>query len=105
VVAKYPHRSELVIYGGAIHLSKDFIRLPDGSITFGRIAKLNKTSWEILPEGNDVISVSQEHGIVKLQSEFLNEFAVGDLLAVIPVHSCLTAHQLKQYLTFEGDVL
>lgn len=105
VVAKYPHRSELVIYGGAIHLSKDFIRLPDGSIRFGRIAKLNETSWEILPEGNEVVFVSQEHGIVKLQSGFLNEFAVGDLLAIIPVHSCLTAHQLKQYHAFEGDVL
>jgi D-serine deaminase-like pyridoxal phosphate-dependent protein len=105
VVAKYPYRSELVIYGGAIHLSNDFIRLPDGSVTFGRIAKLNKTSWEILPEGNEVISLSQEHGIVKIQSEFLNEFSVGDLLAVMPVHSCLTAHQLKRYQTFEGNVL
>ena len=104
VVAKYPYRSELIIYGGAIHLSKDAIRLPDGSISFGRIAKLNETSWEILPEGNEIVSVSQEHGIVKLQTEFLNEFSVGDLLAIIPVHSCLTAHQLKRYLTFEGDV-
>lgn len=105
VIAKYPHRSELVIYGGAIHLSKDFIKLPDGSNSFGRIARLNQRGWNILPEGNDVISISQEHGIVKLQSEFLNEFTVGDLLAVIPVHSCLTAHQLKQYQTLEGDVL
>ncbi|MBE0662464.1 MAG: alanine racemase [Bacteroidales bacterium] len=105
IVAKHPHRSELVIYGGAIHLSKDFLRLSNGSITFGRVAKLNKTNWEILPEGNEVVSVSQEHGIVKLQSRFLDEFSIGELITIIPVHSCLTAHQLKRYQTFEGDVL
>jgi D-serine deaminase-like pyridoxal phosphate-dependent protein len=103
VVASYPQRSELVIYGGAIHLSKDFVRLPDGSISFGRIAKLDDRGWEILPEGNEVFSVSQEHGIIKLQPEFFNHFSAGNLLAVIPVHSCLAAQQAGQYLTLEGE--
>jgi len=103
VVASYPHRSEMVIYGGAIHLSKDFIKMPDGLLSFGRIAKLDQTGWEILPEGNEVISVSQEHGVVKLQAGFFNLFSVGDLVTVIPVHSCLTAHQLKAYLSLDGE--
>lgn len=102
VVAAYPQRSELIIYGGAIHLSKDFRRLPDGPDSFGRIARLNKTGWEILPEGNEVVSVSQEHGIVRLGSEFHNHFRIGDLVGVIPVHSCLTAHQQDYYLTLDG---
>ncbi len=105
VVSKYPQRSELVIYGGAIHLSKDFMKLPDGSVSFGRIAKLNHLGWEVLPEGNEIVSVSQEHGIAQLQAGFFNEFSTGDLLAVIPAHSCLTAHQMRQYLTFEDDFI
>jgi len=105
VVARYAHRSELVIYGGAIHLSKDFIMLPGGSITYGRIAKLNQTGWEILPEGNELVSVSQEHGIVKLDERFMNQFTPGELLAIIPVHSCLVAHQLKTCLTLDGELI
>lgn len=103
VVAKYPYRSELVIYGGAIHLSKDFVTLSDNSFSFGRVGKLSQTGWEILPEGNEVISISQEHGVVKLQAGFFKNFSIGDLVAVIPVHSCLTAHQLKAYLTLDGE--
>lgn len=102
VVACYPRRSHLVIYGGAIHLSKDFIKMPDGSSSFGRIAKLSDRGWEVLPVGNEVISLSQEHGIVKLQAEFTNVFHVGDLLGILPVHSCLTAHQQDYYLTLDG---
>ena len=103
VVASYPQRSEAVIYGGAIHLSKDFMKLPDGKISFGRIAKLNHLGWEVLPEGNEIVSISQEHGIAKLQAGFFNDFSTGGLLAVIPVHSCLTAQQQKHYHTFEND--
>lgn len=105
VVAKYPQRYELVIYGGAIHLSKDSLGTRNGGLSFGRAALLNESGWEILPEGNEVVSVSQEHGVVKLQAEFFNKFSVGDLIAVIPVHSCLTAHQLRRYQTLEGDII
>jgi D-serine deaminase-like pyridoxal phosphate-dependent protein len=105
VVAKYPHRSELVIYGGAIHLSKDALRTRNGEKSFGRAALLHETGWKILPEGNEMVSVSQEHGVVKIDDQFMNQISVGSLLGVIPVHSCLTAHQLKQYQTFEGDVI
>lgn len=105
VVASYPKRSEHVIYGGAIHLSKDSIRYSNGLTSFGRIAIFNGNHWQILPEGNEVISVSQEHGIVKLQPEFYDSFIPGGLMAVIPIHSCLTAHQIKQYLTLDGEII
>jgi len=37
IFAKYPERNKLVIYGGGVHLSKDFIILDDGSKSFGQI--------------------------------------------------------------------
>ncbi len=105
VVAAYPGRSGYIIYGGAIHLSKDSIKYSGGLISFGRIARLTENGWQVLPEGNEVISVSQEHGVVKLLPEFFHHFSPGGLMAVIPVHSCLTAHQMRQYLTLDGETI
>jgi D-serine deaminase-like pyridoxal phosphate-dependent protein len=54
-------------------------------------------------------SLSQEHGVVRATAEAweggLGDVEVGDLLGVLPVHSCLTADLLKQYRTLGGEVL
>jgi D-serine deaminase-like pyridoxal phosphate-dependent protein len=105
VVAKYPGRSEIIIYGGAVHFSKDSMPLNGEKNCYGRIAFLNGEGWNILPDNNMVIALSQEHGVVKMQERFMKQIAVGDLLAVLPVHSCLTAHQMGSYLTLDKRVI
>ncbi len=103
VVAKHPARQQLVLYGGAVHLSKEALQ-EEGGNSYGRVARLNSGGgWDILPY--HVVSLSQEHGLVQGDEALLAETAVGDLLLVLPVHSCLTANLMKRYLTLDGDWL
>jgi len=101
VVAKHAGRSEVVVYGGAIHLSKEFL-LKDGNPHYGLVALPQGNRWGIPEEGCYVSSLSQEHGIVKLNTEVFNRVQVGDCLCILPVHSCLAADCLGRYLTLEG---
>ena len=100
VVAKHPSRQQIVLYGGAVHLSKEVLR-GDGGVSYGRVARLTDSGWTPLPY--EVVSLSQEHGIVQGDEALLAETAVGDLLLVLPIHSCLTANLMKRYLTLQGD--
>lgn len=101
VVAKHEERNEVVVYGGAVHLSKDSIQ-EKGNNIFGRVVRLTKTGWTDELTGY-VKSVSQEHGIIKLSSDELNRIKVGSLLGVIPIHSCLAANLMRKYLTTTGE--
>lgn len=104
VVAENRQRSEVVVYGGAIHLSRDCI-FRERQAIYGRAALLHDNGWEILPPGNDVISVSQEHGVIKLEENYYNMVHPGEIIGVIPVHSCLTAHQAAYYQTLNGEII
>ena len=95
VVGVYPNRGEFVLYGGAVHLSKDFCVDDDGSKIFGYVCRLTENGWERPLSGAYVRSLSQEHGIVKAPPQVLEQVHRGDLLAVLPVHSCLTANLMK----------
>jgi len=101
VVAKHPERLELVLYGGAVHLSKDSIVI-NGQTIFGLVAKLGKDAWELPDVNNYLRGLSQEHGIAKLSQSFFDEVVVGDVLAILPVHSCLNADLMRAYRDFEG---
>jgi D-serine deaminase-like pyridoxal phosphate-dependent protein len=95
VVSVYPDRNEALIYGGAVHLSKESLPNPDGSKNYGLIVPFTDGKWQI-PEGNDfLVSLSQEHGIFRTSSQWARSLRPGDLVAVIPVHSCLAADLLK----------
>lgn len=95
VVGIYPNRGEAVIYGGAVHLSKQGLPLPEGKTIFGRLFRPAEKGWKGLIKDSAVISISQEHGIVSLPAEELASLKLGDLLLIAPVHSCLTADLLK----------
>jgi D-serine deaminase-like pyridoxal phosphate-dependent protein len=102
VVAKHPERNEIVIYGGAIHLSKDSITDSNGSRIFGMAVKLLEEGWsEPLPE-TFVKTLSQEHGIISTTKDILSGIKPGDVIGILPIHSCLTAHQMKNYFTLDG---
>jgi D-serine deaminase-like pyridoxal phosphate-dependent protein len=95
VVALHPERDEVIVYGGAVHLSKEAITSKNQQTVFGRVAATNGTGWgQALPDCY-VKKLSQEHGTLHVPKELANKFKVGDLAFIVPVHSCLTANLLK----------
>ena len=103
VVAKHISRNEVVIYGGAVHLSKESIININGKPMYGRIVIPKDGEPTLLEPLTYVHSLSQEHGILKVTQRDFDNFHVGDLVEIIPVHSCLTANLAKKYLTTEGE--
>ncbi|MCX2741188.1 alanine racemase [Pontibacter anaerobius] len=103
VVAKHPDRGEIILYGGSVHFSKDVILQEDGSSIYGRVVELTENGWTESLEGIEVVSLSQEHGVVKASPELFRKYNIGDLMYVLPVHSCLTADLMQGYLTTEGE--
>ena len=103
VVAKHAEGGEhrLVLYGGAVQLSKEALEVPGGH-SYGGLAQLSPQGWgSILPDAR-LYALSQEHGLAKVTPEQFDLFQVGDLAAVIPVHSCLTVDLYPDYLSLEG---
>lgn len=97
VIARYPQRNEIVVYGGAVHISKDYIRDKNKRKIHGLVARPDDSleAWGASIPGTYVRSVSQEHGIIKTTPEFLQKVNVGDILMILPIHSCLAANLLK----------
>jgi D-serine deaminase-like pyridoxal phosphate-dependent protein len=105
VVAKHASRNEVVIHGGAVHFSKDSIRNTDGKKMYGRII-IEKDGKKILLDTMNYLSaLSQEHGILKVAQSQFNQFYVGQLVEILPVHSCLTANLMGHYRTSEGELI
>jgi D-serine deaminase-like pyridoxal phosphate-dependent protein len=101
VVACYPERNELILYGGAVHFSKEY--LPEGSgKNFGQV--IDPQQATLVPESY-LTALSQEHGTVHMPAAQLRKYRHGDLLFLAPVHSCLTANLMGSYLTAEGKIL
>lgn len=107
VVSLHPERNEMVLYGGAVHLSKESLAREDGSPTFGAVVLLSDDGWGAPLDGVWLRSISQEHGIVRCTpgayTRLAKQVSVGDLLGVLPIHSCLTADLLKVYQTVGGE--
>jgi D-serine deaminase-like pyridoxal phosphate-dependent protein len=104
IVSLHPERGEVVIYGGAVHLSKDVIER-DGMHIYGYAAFPQKNRWEKGQENgwsfagreNYVRALSQEHGVVCLEKSHLDRLNVGNLLYILPAHSCLAVDALGEY--------
>ncbi|WP_245964554.1 alanine racemase [Rufibacter immobilis] len=105
VVALHPDRNEVILYGGAVHFSKDALPQPDGSVLFGLVVLLTEDGWGAPLPATAVVSLSQEHGVVRTSPELFSQFKVRDLVGVLPVHSCLTADLMKGYTTLQGERL
>ena len=103
VVAKHPERNTAVVYGGAVHLSKDALNI-NGAPMFGYVALLDDNGWGPRLVQAYVSGLSQEHGLIQMDSAILDRLKIGDLIAILPVHSCLTANLLKTYVTLDGDI-
>jgi D-serine deaminase-like pyridoxal phosphate-dependent protein len=103
VIGRYPARDQLLIHGGAIHFSKDRLAGPDGTDLFGYLARPHEGSFGPPERSVRLTSVSQEHGVLTADGPLPDDLQVGDVALVLPVHSCLTAHQFPGYLTLDGE--
>lgn len=105
VVARHPREQTLVLYGGAVHLSKESIPLEDGTPSYGALALPTADGWGPMIPDTFVARLSQEHGIVKTSAAFVEQVQVGDVVMILPVHACLTVHLLKRYQTLDGEII
>ncbi len=104
IVAKHADRNEIVIYGGGIHFSKDRIDDPEDGIIFGRVVEKKGASWGACVPKMFLKSLSQEHGVVSVPKATINDYNIGDLLWILPVHSCMAADLMKEFHTVDGEV-
>ena len=104
VISKNSEKNEIVLYGGAIHLSKEYI-IYNGRKCFGAITSINAKSWCKIIQNAFVKSISQEHAVVNAPESLLKTVEIGDLLGIIPVHSCLTANLMRKYLTTDDRII
>ncbi len=126
VVQVKKEESKVIIHGGAVHFGKD-TALINGNSIFA-------AGWKYLSDQGDsqsknhafiksksddnpgkithpsefycfLSSVSQEHGTVEIIGELINQIEVGDLLLLVPAHSCLTARQFNFFYSDSGERL
>jgi D-serine deaminase-like pyridoxal phosphate-dependent protein len=101
VVGVYPDRGQVVLHGGAVHLSKEGLA-EEGRTIFGKLGTLDPAGdLGAVVDAAPLVSLSQEHGVVEVPAG--HDIAVGDLALVWPVHSCLTCDLLEDRLILEGS--
>lgn len=104
VIARYPERQEVVVHGGAVHFSKDSLQSPSrysGKPCYGQVMQTTEEGWQAKPlEGVYVHGLSQEHGKVHMPANLIEQTQLGDLLVIVPAHSCLTMAAMGEYTVF-----
>ncbi|MCB0495535.1 MAG: alanine racemase [Cyclobacteriaceae bacterium] len=101
VVMKNKERNELVIYGGGVHLSKEQLLL-DGAVIYGLVSESNGKNFVKPVSGTYLKSLSQEHGVISASKDFFERVQVGDIVSIIPVHSCMMVDCMQHAITSEG---
>ncbi len=100
-----PSSGTVVVHGGAVHFSKDSIVINKKQV-YGMVARMDNSGWHKPTDEIYISSLSQEHGIIKYTaSRIVKNIHPGDLIAVIPVHSCLTADCMGSYFLKGGESL
>ncbi len=103
VVARNESRRQITVHGGAVHFSKDHLFDEKEQKFFGEVVILEEGGWSSIIPGIKLTALSQEHGTLEvIDDELFSEIKVGDVLGILPIHSCLTANLMKSYTTLEG---
>jgi len=103
VVSKNEERKEILVYGGGVHFSKEVDTLEKGTPYFGYVVKLNENGWELPDKKNYIRALSQEHGIITASDELFKKTNIGNVLGILPIHSCMTADCMKKMFTLDGE--
>ena len=101
VVAKHKERGQIIVYGGAVHLSKDTF-IEGSSRVYGYGMIVNEEGWIIPEEKIIVAGLSQEHGILNVTPYMMRRIAIGDFIGILPAHACLTANLMGGYYDIRG---
>lgn len=105
VVGKYKDRNQIVIYGGAVHLSTAYITDEKGRQIFGYATFLQNGTFCPVNKKAPLIGLSQEHGVIQVDDKDFGEFEITDSLLLFPTHSCLTCDLHKEYHTLKGETI
>jgi len=107
VVAFHPAQNEIVVYGGAIHLSKDSHKWNTNEPGFGLIALQNKSGmgWNDTKVFGYLRSLSQEHGVGVFPDGIPDSVKPGSIVYVLPAHSCLTVQAMGQFINLDGETI
>ncbi|OLS20229.1 MAG: D-threo-3-hydroxyaspartate dehydratase, partial [Candidatus Heimdallarchaeota archaeon LC_3] len=97
IVAKHKDRMEIIIYGGGVHFSKDYLKVDDSSESFyGYLVEKNADgTWGEINKTNYLKSINQEHGILKVNKKTFDELKIGEIIYILPIHSCMSMDLLK----------
>lgn len=96
--------NEILVHGGGVHLSKDVLNI-SGHRNFGEVVYLNDTGWTLPSESSYLKSISQEHGLIQASDELMEKAKIGDILGILPIHSCMTADCMRAYRTLDGEMI
>lgn len=102
IVAIHPQREEVILYGGGVHFSKDSLE-ENGLKHYGKLIDIEDQLWGTIQPDIYVKKLSQEHGTLHVPSSKIKDFKVGQVVHILPVHSCMTANLLKRLVTLEGE--
>jgi len=103
VVAIHKDKNEIIIYGGSVHFASDRLIDQDDTVIFGKVVEDKGAGWGSIIKNVYVKKLSQEHGILKATSEFIESINIGDIIKIIPVHACTTANLFATYLTLDNE--
>lgn len=95
-----------ILHGGAVHLSREGLELdtPEGRTTvFGQLVEAGAEGLGSRIAGAYLSRLSQEHGELRAPPELLSALEPGQVLAVLPVHSCLAADLHREYRLPDGS--
>lgn len=93
-------KSQAVIYGGAVHFSKEYVQ--EGSNkNHGQLVSFDKDyTWHKPYNSIYLKSLSQEHGIINIPNTHNIKFKIGEIVLAIPIHSCLTRNLFQNEMIY-----
>lgn len=97
-------RNEILVHAGGVHLSKDVLNM-NGHKNFGEVVYLNEKSWSIPKETSYLKNISQEHGVIQASDVLIEKVKIGDIVGILPIHSCMTADCMRGYRTLDGEMI
>ena len=71
---------------------------------YGYLTAATAEGWGSIEPEHYISRVSQEHGVARVSTEMCRQVQPGDVMCVIPVHSCLSVDLLDTAITTEGDL-
>lgn len=99
VAQHIPACNRIILHGGAVHLSKDFLESDNEGKNYGQVIEF-ASDHTIKPiDGLVLSSLSQEHAILHYPDRLKSWVDDKQQLCVCPVHSCLTANLFDHYIT------